>query len=239
MTLKELFTIDNILKAIKFFKPEFYNKITWLVVGSGLALLAGKPLLELIIIAFIEQNYSLAITDNDAFIGLALVLFGLLYNIITVYLDKYLIQVQKNTQISKILEKDKKLFENFIEELPSKGSMEFLRTHSFYDGFKLDSLRQLFDFQYKWNNAEYEFVNEELESLRKELYENIRQFTYVNGMGSYAQRDGWFSTLPDNCMGQEWDLPEHVIVKIKEMNELADKVYQSHQDLVRLGNKIL
>ncbi|RXJ77869.1 hypothetical protein CRV03_02545 [Arcobacter sp. F155] len=230
--------IDKIIEIIKLFKPSFYNKITWTIVIAGLALL-GTPLFEKILNAILEKEYSITITDDkDSLIGVLLVVIALIYSLITSYFEKYLLHKQASLEKKSIIEKDNILFNKFLKELPSNGSIEFLKTHSFGDSFQLEELRQIMDFQCEWNNAEYEFINEDLEIIRKELYENISKFIYKNSMGSYSQRNGWFSTIPDNCQG-EWDLPKQVIEKIEEMNDLANKVVESHQELVRLGRRIL
>lgn len=240
MTLKELFTVDNILKVIKFFKPEFYNKITWLVVGSGLALLAGKPLLEIILSAYLEKYFAMSITnDYDSLIGLTLVFMGLFYNVITVYLDKNLLQKKDTTDNKYLLKKDTQLFKKLLETLPSDGNMRFLREHSFFDSFELGSIKQVINFYDYWNNAEYEFINEELETLRKRLYQNIQDFVGVSSTGTYSQSGGWFSAIPDRYQGEEENLPIHVVEKIKKMNDLAEQVYQSHQELIRRAKQVL
>ena len=230
--------IDKIIEIIKLFKPSFYNRITWVIVIAGLALL-GTPLLEKILNAILEKEYNITITDDkDSVIGILLVIIALTYNLITSYSEKYLLHKQHNLEKKSIIEKDNLLFDKFLKELPSNGTIEILKTHSFGDSFQLEDLRQIMNFQYEWNNAEYEFINEDLEKIRKELYENICKFIYKNSIGSYSQRNGCFSTIPDNCQG-DWNLPKQVVEKIEEMNMLADKVVKSHQELVRLGRRIL
>lgn len=229
--------IDKAIEIIQLFKPSFYNKITWTIVIAGLALL-GTPLLERVLNAVLKTEYNITITDDaDNVIGLILIVLALIYNLITSYFEKFLLHKQENLKRKAYIEKDSVLFEKFLETLPSKGSIEFLKTHSFGDAFQLESLKDLFDFQYEWNSAEYEFINQELEKMKKQLYENVQQFVYINGNGSYRQNNDWFSVIPDDC--NDWELPQHIINKIKEMDDLADKVYQSHQNFVRAGKKLL
>jgi hypothetical protein len=102
--------IDKVIEIIKLFKPSFYNKITWAIVISGLALL-GTSLLERILNAILEKEYNLTITDDkDSIFGFSLVVIALIYNIITVYFDKFLIQKQDNLIILEQKEVDKELY---------------------------------------------------------------------------------------------------------------------------------
>ncbi len=60
-------------------RPKFYNKITWVVVVTGLTLMTTS-LLELIVIALISKAFKLSITGNDPLIGVLLVAIALVYN---------------------------------------------------------------------------------------------------------------------------------------------------------------
>lgn len=240
--IKNYFTNENIDKferVINLIKPKFYNKLTWLIVGVGLATIS-KPLWLEIANNIFNKNYQINITDeNDIIVGFSLVTMALLYNLITVYFDKFLISKQEVLKQEKWLVKDKLLFEKFLEELPSNGSVEFLRTHSFQNGFYLEYLRQILNFEQNWNDAEHEFINEKLEKLRKELLENIKDFVYVNANGSYPLGDGYFTTTPNAYRLDDWNMPQHVIDKMKNMDDLADKVVKTHQNFIRIANKIL
>lgn len=232
-------TIDKIERIINLIKPKFYNKLTWFVVGTGLTIVS-KPLWIEILNAILNKKYQLNITDaKDAFIGLSLVITALIYNLFTVYFDKFLISKQSDLEKEKQLKKDKELFNKFLEKLPSNGSIEFLKIHSFENGFYLEDLRQILNFQEEWDNAEYEFLNEKLEKLRIELLINIKKFTNLNAMGSYSLGGGYFTTTPDAYRLDDWNIPKHVIDKMKEMNSLADKVCNSHQLLIRTAKKFL
>lgn len=238
--LMDYFTNENIDKferVINLIKPKFYNKLTWLIVGFGLGTIS-KPLWLEIANTVLNKNYQINITnENDTIVGFLLVITALVYNLITVYVDKFLISKQETLKQEKWLIKDKLLFEKFLEELPSTGSIEFLKTHSFQNGFYLEYLRQILNFEQNWDDAEHEFINEKLENLRKELLENIKKFVYVNAIGSYSLGDGYFTTTPDAYRLDDWNIPKHVIDKMQEMNDLADKVVELHQKFVRTAKK--
>lgn len=231
--------IDKIIEIIKLFKPSFYNKITWTIVVAGITLL-GTPLLERILNAILEKEYNITITDDkDSLIGVLLVVIALTYNLITSYFDRYLLEKQNNLKKKSFIEKDNILFDKFLKELPSNGSIEFLRTHSFQNSFYLEDLRQLLNFQEEWDNAEHEFIDKELEKLKKELLSSIKEFTHSNAMGSYSLGNGYFTTTPDKYRLDDWNIPKQVIDKMQEMDDLADKVCIIHQNLIRTAKSLL
>jgi len=72
-----------VLDLITLIRPKFHNKITWVVVLTGLALIS-TPLLEKIITIIIEKSFSIKLTgENDVALGFLLVVIGLFYHITT------------------------------------------------------------------------------------------------------------------------------------------------------------
>lgn len=79
--------MNLIYKVLVLFKPKYYNYITGLVVISGLGLI-GTPLLEQIINSLLETKFNIQITEkNDTYIGLILVLLGLIYHLVASHLS--------------------------------------------------------------------------------------------------------------------------------------------------------
>lgn len=236
--LKMFFTIDNIKEVIKFFRPEFYNKITWALVIAGLGLI-GTPLIEKLINAFLQKTFSLSITDtNDAIIGVVLIFLGLFYNLLALFIQHFF--NQKKANVSKhYCEVDRALFVKFLQCLPSNGSVEFVNNHSFGNSFNLDKFNQLFEFYHTWNNAEYEFINPNLENLKKALFDKIAEFVDFSSVRTYRQRSGLFLAIPDNCLADEMNLSQSVREDIQTLNKLGSEVYEAHQNLVREAKKEL
>lgn len=236
--LKIFFTIDNIKELIKLFKPEFYNKITWSLVIAGLGLI-GTPLIEKIINAFLQKTFSLSITDtNDAIIGVVLIFFGLLYNLLALFIQYSLSQKKENNS-KHYCDIDKELFSKFLKCLPSSGSVEFVNNHCFGNSFNLERLNQLNEFYFTWNNAEYEFLNPNLENLKKTLFDKIAEFVDFSSLKTYRQRNGLFLAIPDAYLADEMNLPQHVRDNIQTLNKLGCEVYEAHQNLVREAKKEL
>lgn len=134
------------------------------------------------------------------------------------------------------IEKDRELFKEFLEVLPSSGSIDFIDTMNMagfsFDSERLDDLRE---FYYNWDNAEHEFMDEELEAKRERLHELIGDYTSLIS-GNTFPTDGGRQTVPP-----EWEReqPERFAKVVNELHEKAEEVVEAHQDLVRTGREKL
>ncbi len=80
--------MKELIQIWRLIKPKFYNKITWLVVSCGLIMIT-PPLWSIIVNQFIEKHTDYKIIgDNDTFIGIVLILIGLIYNILSQWTNK-------------------------------------------------------------------------------------------------------------------------------------------------------
>jgi hypothetical protein len=69
-----------LLRVLEILRPRFYNRITWLMVVSGIAMMS-TPLWELIASAILKRQFDISISgSNDAAWGFALCVLGLLYH---------------------------------------------------------------------------------------------------------------------------------------------------------------
>ncbi|MBN3890509.1 MAG: CHAT domain-containing protein [Nostoc sp. JL31] len=130
-------------------------------------------------------------------------------------------------------ELDQELFQRFLEELPSNGSIRFIKEANMAGfSFQVNRLDQLHNFSFKWADAEHEFIDPVLESKRKELFNLIEQYTIYVAYNTYPTHRVGFNTVPP-----EWEKeqPEQFWRVVDELHELAGKVVEAHQELVRLG----
>jgi hypothetical protein len=228
--------IDKIERIINFIKPKFYNKLTWIIVGTGLAIIS-KPVWIEILNTVLNKNYQLNITDgDDAFIGLSLVVIALIYNLITVYFDKFLTSKQVDLEKEKQKKKDKELFEIFLKELPSGDNINFFNSHDFVNSFDNRITNRLENFVECWNNAEKEFLDNEIEILKKDFLQNTNQFLEDLSNGSYTIERGKFNmqtTIPDAYFGKGYHLPDEITNKIDKLNKLSRKIFNLHQAFIR------
>lgn len=133
---------------------------------------------------------------------------------------------------------DKELFIKFLDELPSNGSIQFLKTNNFagipFEGERLDQCR---NFLCNWNDAIHEFLDSELEEKRKfllELIEHLLVFLYSNvwplkgTMGLYSVPPEWKETQP-----------ERFGTVVKQIDDLAEKIVSTYDELVRMAHSKL
>ncbi|HDG9766713.1 hypothetical protein [Acinetobacter nosocomialis] len=134
-------------------------------------------------------------------------------------------------------ESDLQLFNQFKETLPSKGSISFIDEQNMA-GFSWPSsaLNQLDDFYHDWGDAEHEFIDTELETIRSKLYELVGNY-----LGQIA-----INTFPANTSGRqtvppEWEEtnPKHFFEVVNKLHETAGQIVKTHQDLIRLGRQKL
>ena len=103
--------MNLLFKFLNYFKPKFYNSITWLVVGTGLSFI-GSPLIEQLIQLVFEQ-FSINITNgDDSKFGLALVVIGLLF-----HLSTQIIQKNSNSNNNKLIAEHRILISTLREKI--------------------------------------------------------------------------------------------------------------------------
>lgn len=69
-----------VLRLVELLRPRFYNRITWLVVLGGLAMMSTQ-LWELVASVILEREFNISVSgSNDAAWGFALCVLGLAYH---------------------------------------------------------------------------------------------------------------------------------------------------------------
>lgn len=235
----------------KWLFPDFTNKLTWSVAGLGGAVIVTPTPLKLIVYNWLIDSFNLnsgkkftlaeLIPDAaDYWVGFALIVAALLHNV----LYRYFVYKEKLASVAVASKRgsahDRKLFDKFLEEFPSgSDSVNMLRHHDFANSFHIGRLVSLDKFVNEWDTVEREFLDAELEEMRKELWVKCREFDYKLSLGSWDINGGpGFTCIPDNYRGSD-DWPEHVDVKIGELNGLATECYKLYAAFVRLGKKAL
>lgn len=131
---------------------------------------------------------------------------------------------------------DKALFEELRKDLPSKGSISFIDEWNMAGfSFSRSALDQLDLFDYKWDDAEHEFLDPELETLRKKLHVLVRSYLQFLSLNTWPTH-GDFSTVPP-----EWEetQPERFDQTVTRLHNEAGEIVKTHQDLFRLARKKL
>ncbi len=132
---------------------------------------------------------------------------------------------------------DKVLFETFCKEFPSDGvTMRLLRERGYGDIFSLPELDDIIVFLDKWNSADHEFQNKELEKSRKHLYDIVRQYKSELMRNSFSLPTDTriFSIGPKDV-----PLDDSRRATSEFLNGLGDSIIEEHQNLIRLGRRQL
>ncbi|AQT58895.1 hypothetical protein [Cellvibrio sp. PSBB023] len=130
------------------------------------------------------------------------------------------------------------LFKKFQECLPINGAIKFIKEHDFLGSFTIEEISPFNRFVYEWENPEHEFIDIELEALRKELYGLIKEFTQAIGRYSSPNSMGRQSVRVHSQEG----IPEFEKKFEQEagiINNAASAVEACHSNLIRVGRKKL
>lgn len=143
--------------------------------------------------------------------------------------------ILKEPEVTNFRESDRKLFDEFKETLPSKGSISFIDEQNMA-GFSWpsSSLNQLNNFYHYWGDAEHEFIDPELEDMRSKLYNLIGNYLGQIAVNTFPTHNPDRQTVPP-----EWEEtnPKHFFEVVSKLHETAGKIVQMHQELIRLGRK--
>lgn len=230
------------------FFPDFNNKLTWWVVGTGVGVVVFSPPVWMEIFNWcLEQlntntGANLVLTKlgegPGAGFGVALIGIGLMHNVAVKYVNfrNDALAYKKKLDDRK---QDKQLFEAFLSELPSDcPSILFLKEHDFGNSFSDMHITCLENFLHKWQGAESRFVDSELESTRAAFYDTLRRFDVkLCVCGPVGNSTSRLSAIPDSVRN-DFSWPAHVQKTVDELNELASEVYSSHQKLISVGRGI-
>jgi hypothetical protein len=230
----------------KWLFPDFANKLTWFVVSLGGAILLTpvvfKQLLYNWLVDSINLNsgnyFTIAELQSDSTdyaIGASLILLGLLHNIANRYFI-YRTTVTEQPEKKELEEVDKQLFKKFLAVFPSDSlSIELLRDHDFGNSYHKNGTTQIDEFVDTWNTAEKEFLDQTLENKRKELWTKCRAFVYDLATASHFIGTGPILTcIPNAYIGTD-DWPEHVDIKLRNLNVLSSECYELHRNFVLLS----
>lgn len=171
--------------------------------------------------------------SNDYATGLILIFMALAHNIGYKYFGlKQKIFEHRIRQEQRI--SDTNLLEKFVNEFSSNcPSAVLLKEHDFGNSFDRDSLKQINDFYYKWNGAEYHFIDSEIDTKRNLLHDKSKLFLlkiaeYTTPVGA----SNFSSVVPNHLRTEDWNLPDWVKNQIEELNKLATSLFEQHQQFI-------
>lgn len=132
---------------------------------------------------------------------------------------------------------DLKLFEDFKTTLPSNGSIRFIDEQNMAGfSWSLEKIRDLESFYQEWGDAEHEFIDNELEQMRGDLYNLIGDYLGQIATNTFPANNPNRQTVPP-----EWEEinPKKFFEVVNKLHETASAIVKLHQDLIRVGRRKL
>lgn len=133
------------------------------------------------------------------------------------------------------VEMDKKIFDEIRNILKSDGVMAFLKDHDFGYKFKYSDLNPLDEFCYLCQRPEFEFIDIDLEGLRVELYELIKEFNHAIAYNTFPINTNEGSVL----LEWKYEQSEYFIKIIDTIHDLTEKIWHTYCQLIKLGRRKL
>ncbi|SHO53157.1 hypothetical protein [Desulfopila aestuarii] len=216
--------------------PDFSNRITKIVVVFGLAMMSSS-LLERVLNAIVSQFSSLYLNisiseGNDAYWGFLLVLLGLAHNI------SYQTLIKSNfiSRLSPNYLNDEALFNRFLTTLPSHVIIEDLKYVDFLSEVRREIYEPLRFFLMEWDNAECAFTDDEMESIRSRLFEEISAFFELLGAYTFpVGHMGEYASVRDKRLDDHKKFHQKHIDEANEISLKVKGIIEQHQNLVKIG----
>jgi hypothetical protein len=200
-------TLSQIVEIIKFFRPEFYNKATWFLLISGVAL-TGTSIFEKILFVVLDRTFNLRLTEtSDSYIGLAFVSLGLVYNLAgQMVKSRHQIALTNGAINDDALERrthDMAILENLFLFLPYE-SVEPTVNAASLTGLPINICETISEVAHKHNTVPYELHNQLIEQQRKRFVTSCA--TFYDAMLQFLGHENGY---PENMVVPPYQLKQH------------------------------
>lgn len=198
--------LDLILKIIKLFRPNFYNRITWVVVCAGISMMSTS-LIEKIIEVLFEKTFNITLTgQSDVAWGFALVCTGLIYHLINTGFFELITTQKKHKEIENKKAHDKNIFQHANELMNEEDFSDLLswllNDHS-YTTNKCRKLEMFCDFLVKTEN---QFLLNELKSPAQSFLSNSYKLIEFLCLSFFVYPSSQTRTDMRLCMQPSWNI---------------------------------
>jgi hypothetical protein len=242
--------LKDVLKGAirRFFLPDLVWKLTFVVIGIGASILLFptplKVLFYNILISTFNINSGAPITISemssgyaDYWIGLALIVLGITYNVLSRILQFYSDHFSRLAK-ENVAAVDRKLFGMLLSDLPSdSGIVELSRHHDFGHSFDDRPTDRLEEFLLKWRHPEFMFLDPELESKKLVLYNKADEFLSFLAHKSEPIGINRQSIVPPGTNDFAW--PKHLQEEVDKANSLGTGFADLHREFILLARKQL
>ena len=135
---------------------------------------------------------------------------------------------------------DEVLFEQFVLTLPV-DTISFLSENDFSAYFPLEKIVPLHNFEKVWADVGHEFVDKDLETQKRRLWESISDFLDITGQYLFPANDETLAGRNLVSIPKEWryERPEEFRRVYKTIHQRADAVVKEYNEFVRLARRKL
>lgn len=136
------------------------------------------------------------------------------------------------------LERDRVILGEFMDLLPSSGSISWLRDYDFSSTFDVEWLSQIHDFENRCRRPEFEFIDEELETLKLDLLTKCEEFSDLIGQETFPVHipNRRLNRIPEEMSYQD---PEKFRSIRKRINDSASALVNAFDNLVKKARRKL
>jgi len=219
---------EFILKILRIFYPSHKTWLVKTLIIAGLGIIT-RPFWEPILVGLLEKHIEVNVPNAD-WAGWVLIVIGLAV---------YVLNEKVGRAVEKPNSKDIQLFEEFASLFAKNDRIRFYKEHDFLGSFREEFWKPLSEYVEIWNNAEHEYVDQEIEEASKKVYSSGYRLasTIAKNTVPIGRTGAARSVKPDHLgFGPT---PDWVISDAKEINALAPPFVEAHEEFIRLGRKKL
>jgi hypothetical protein len=154
--------------------------------------------------------------------------------------DNWYAKVLGNTGLADkavTVETDKHVHQLLLKLLPWGRSISFISNNNFAGfAFEKKRLDDLLEFEYHCRNPAFEYIDPDLEGLRKTLLTQVDQFTQTLGENSFSSGNPGWSSVP-----AEWEetQPDRFNRVVSALHDTARLIVTTYGDLIRTATRKL
>jgi hypothetical protein len=134
-------------------------------------------------------------------------------------------------------ETDRALLKELVTDL-SAESIKFMKDFDFANSFEWSSVAPVSNFALMWKDARHEFLDEEIEAMKRVLVERAGAVADAIALNTSVQWHGRSAVAEASKLDTPHGYREHA-EEIRELNERADAFIQAHEDFIRTARKRL
>ncbi|MCJ8313255.1 MAG: hypothetical protein HRU38_13390 [Saccharospirillaceae bacterium] len=228
--------VNKILRLlVKLIFPDFSNRITWLVVFSGVLIMSpglSTLISELLIKKYLDSSVNF---EGNSIFGLILIISGLLHNL----LYQFIGQSKVINGLNPSFRNDEMLFNKFIKLLPASPVIENLKWVDFFAEVERVKYEPLRTFMHRWDNAEHVFNDSKMEKDRSDFLMLTHKFFEL--IGAYTIPVGYnseYASVQDKNSERSQEFECRNKEQADEIHEILESLILAHKKIIILGKEM-